>query len=255
MMAEGRPLVSVIMPAYNAAQHVAKSIASVQNQTIADWELIVLDDGSSDATVQTVAVLAEADARIRLYENVQNKGAAGSRNRGLELCRGEYVAFLDSDDLWRPEKLEKQLDCFQKTGADLVYTAYAIVSGEGRQLCRDYLVPASIDFSGLLKENVIGCSTVMLSAKVAAQHRFTEKYYHEDYVLWLEILRAGGKAVGVEQVLTDYWSHSDSKAGNKKKAAWERWRIYRDYLKFPMAKSAWYFACYALASLRKYKKV
>lgn len=249
------PMVSVIMPAYNAGRYIAKSIQSVQNQTVSDWELIVLDDCSADTTVQVVTQLAQKDPRIRLYQNQENLGVARSRNRGLDLCCGEYVAFLDSDDSWYPEKLEIQLNCFRQTGADLVYSSYAIVDASGNNRCAEYAVPSNVDFDGLLKENVIGCSTVMLSGSTAGKFRFSEQVFHEDYVLWLEMLRSGRKAEGVQQVLADYFFHADSKAGNKGKAAWERWQIYRRYFGFSLPKSIWYFGHYALAGLRKYTKV
>jgi len=247
-----KPLVSVVMAAYNAAEYIAESILSVQNQTIPDWELIVIDDCSADTTVQIVAGLAQEDSRIRLYQSERNMGVAKSRNQGLERCRGAYIAFLDSDDIWHPEKLEMQISCFQQTGADLVYTSYVTV---GENLRKIFEVPPSATFNRLLKENVIGCSSVMLPAAVAKNYPFPETVYHEDYVLWLEMLRSGCKAVGLKRVLMEYRVHVDSKAGNKKKAARERWRIYRRYLHFSPVKSGWYFFHYALAGLRKYRKV
>ena len=250
-----KPLVSVIMPAYNAERYIEKSIRSVQRQTWPDWELIVLDDCSSDRTAEVAAGLAREDDRIRLYTNEQNLGVARTRNRGLELCRGDYVAFLDSDDAWRPEKLELQLKCARETGADLVYTSYAIVDAGGEKKCRDFLVPADVSFEGLLRENVIGCSTVMLSLPVLEGKGFREDFFHEDYVLWLQLLNAGRKAAGVEKVLVDYFFHEDSKAGNKGRAARKRWNIYRRYLGFSVPKSAWYFGHYALAALRKYARL
>lgn len=249
------PRVSVIIPAYEAAAYITKAIRSVQAQTVCDWELIVLDDGSKDDTVQTVAALAQEDPRIRLYPNETNMGVAKTRNRGIALCRGRYVAFLDSDDAWYPEKLQVQLDCLQRTGADLVCSAYAIVDAQGEKICRDYRVPERIDLPVLLKENVIGCSTVMLTGETAKKYRFPEAFYHEDYVLWLEMLRSGCKMAGVDRVLVDYYFHPDSKAGNKQNSAGKRWQIYRKYLGLSFVKSAWYFAHYALAGLRKYKKV
>ena len=250
-----KPLVSVIMPAYNAAEYIAESILSVQNQTMSDWELIVLDDCSTDTTALVVDGLAQSDSRICLHQSNRNMGVARSRNRGLDLCRGDYIAFLDSDDVWRAEKLETQLRCIQQTGADLVYTSYGIVNSDGRSLYNNFIVPTSVDFSCLLKENVIGCSTVMLSAVAAKNYRFAETVYHEDYVLWLEMLRSGCKAVGIQQVLMEYRVHVDSKAGNKQKAARKRWQVYRCYLHFSVMKSVWYFVNYALAGLCKYRKV
>lgn len=249
------PIISVIMPAYNAAQYIEKSIRSVQAQTFLNWELIVVDDCSEDNTVQTVTEMAQKDHRIRLYRNERNLGVAKSRNLGLELSKGNYVAFIDSDDLWYPEKLEFQRNCMQQTGADLVYTAYSIMNAEGRKICQDYHVPSEVNFTDMLKQNVIGCSTVMLRGATAKKYHFSEDFYHEDYVLWLEMLQDGCTAVGLNEVFVEYRFHEDSKAGNKNKAAFKRWKIYRSYLRFSFLKSIWYFSLYALYGLRKYKKI
>ena len=187
--------------------------------------------------------------------NATNMGVAKSRNRGIDYCRGKYIALLDCDDLWYPNKLELQLECFRRTNADLVYTSYAIVDFDGNKQCDDFTVPPAIDFDGLLKKNVISCSAVMLTKSIVSRFHFPEDFYHEDYALWLQMLQSGCKAVGVTDVLGAYYVHADSKAGNKRKSAIKRWRIYRDYLKFPIWKSLWYFAHYALAGMRKYKKV
>lgn len=248
-----KPLVSVIMPAHNAEQHIGQAIRSVQQQTVEDWELIILDDCSTDATGQIVTQEARKDSRIRLYRNTENLGVAKSRNRGLALRRGDHVAFLDSDDTWHPEKLELQLNCFRQTDADLVYTAYTIVNATDNALRKAYAVPAQITYLHLLKENVIGCSTVMIRGEMAEKFRFPEDTYHEDYVLWLAMLRDGCKAVGLQQILMDYCYSKQSKSGKKGRAARKRWEVYRRYCGFSVVKSMWYFGCYAVAGLRKYK--
>lgn len=250
----GAPRVSVVMPVYNGIHVLEKTVRSVQAQTFENWELIIVNDCSTDGSLQLLNRLAGEDARIRVFSNETNSGAARSRNTGLDQCRGACIAFLDSDDQWHPEKLEKQLACMAQTGADIVYTSYAIVDGQGNQRCRDFLVPPSVTFEDLLKENHIGCSTVMLSAKALGDTRFRVDFYHEDYVLWLQLLRASCKAVGIEQVLTDYYFHEDSRAGNKGNAAKERWKIYRNFLHFSAVKSLWYFGHYALAGVLKYRK-
>lgn len=250
-----KPLVSVIMPAYNAERSIGESIRSVQRQTICDWELLVIDDCSKDKTVEIVSAMAQQDPRIRLYSNEVNSGVAKSRNRALSLSRGKYVAFLDSDDTWHPEKLKVQMDSLESTGADISYTSYAIVDAAGNKKCRDYLVQETVPFEQMLRENMFGCSTVMMTRELGAVHRFEEDFFHEDYVLWLKILQSGSKAVGIREVMVDYFFHEDSKAGNKWNAALQRWKIYREYLHFSTAKSAWYFAQYALAGVQKYRQV
>ncbi len=246
------PLVSVIMPAYNSERFIEAAIRSVIAQTVTDWELLVIDDGSNDSTCKIVERLAENDSRIVLIKNPENLGVAKTRNRGFDLCRGEYVALLDSDDVWYPNKLEEQLSIVSRDEADLSYCSYAIVDENGKKLKKDYKVPEKIDFDGLLKENVIGCSTVLFSRKILSKHRFETEYFHEDYVLWLDLLREGYLASGSSKTLVNWRYIKDSRSFNKRKSAGNRWRIYREHLGFPFFKSLKYFMFYAFASIKKY---
>lgn len=248
----GAPLVSVILPAFNSQKYIEQAIRSVQAQTMPRWELIVLDDGSRDATCALVEKLAAEDPRITLVRNGENLGVARTRNRGFDLCAGKYAALLDSDDVWHPEKLEKQLARMEKTHADICYTSYAMVDEAGTKVRADYLVPEVADLDRLLKENVIGCSTVLLDAKLLKQYRFNPEYYHEDYVLWVQLLRGGCRAVGCREVLTDWRYIENSRSFDKRRAAGNRWKIYRDYLGLPLHKCLILFANYTAASLKKY---
>ena len=251
-MEEKNVKVTVIMPAYNACRFLEAAIRSVIGQTFTDWELLVLDDGSSDDTLAIARSLAAEDCRIRVLPNEHNMGVARTRNRGFDLCRGEYVALLDSDDVWLPNKLERQLERMAQTGADLCYCSYSIVDANGEKSRPDYLVPEQTDFDKLLRENVIGCSTVVLSRKVIEQHRFETDFYHEDYVLWLKLLRAGFRASGCTEPLVRWRLIENSRSFDKRKAAGNRWRIYRDYLHLPLGKSILAFASYGAAGLKKY---
>lgn len=247
------PLISVIMPAYNADRFIAEAIRSVRAQSHGNWELLVLDDGSADTTCQVVERLSREDPRIRLIRNEKNMGVARTRNRGFDLCKGEYVALLDADDVWHPQKLSRQLALLEKSGADFAYSAYAIVNQAGEKVKADYSVPAEVSFRDLLKENVIGCSAVLLKGSLLKDHRFRTDFFHEDYVLWLELLREGYRAVGCQDVLVHWRYAENSRSFNKKQAAKNRWRIYRDYLHLPLPKRLWAFGHYACRSLRKYR--
>lgn len=248
------PLISIVMPAYNAERFVEQAVRSVMQQTVTEWELLVLDDGSKDGTKQILQRLAQEDDRIRFLPNAHNMGVAKTRNRGFDLCRGQYIALLDSDDLWHPDKLEKQLALLQQEDADLVYTSYAIIDSGNQKTRADYLVPESVSFDQLLKENVIGCSTVLFSAEILEKYRFSTDFFHEDLALWLCILRDGYRAVGCREVLTDWRYLENSRSFDKRKSAGNRWRIYRHYLKLPFGKSAVCFASYALRGMKKYAK-
>lgn len=246
-------LISVIMPAYQAQRYIESAIRSVMAQTVKDWELLVMIDGATDQTAQIAQALAAQDSRIRVICNETNLGAAGSRNRGMDLCRGSYVAFLDSDDLWQPEKLERQLERLQQTGAHFCYTSYAIIDEEGQKVREDYRVPPTRNFEEMLGENVIGCSTVLLCPEIARKYRFTTAFYHEDYALWSQLLRDGYRAVGCEETLSSWRYAAGSRSFQKGSAAKNRWRIYRHYLKLPLHRCIRAFCTYALAGLRKYR--
>lgn len=247
--------VSVIMPAYNAVAYIEEAIRSVMAQTFTDWELIVIDDGSIDATCEVVERLAAEDSRIRLMRNEQNCGVAVTRNRGLDVCRGAWVALLDCDDLWLPEKLEQQLALAAASGADIVYCSYGIMDEQGSKLCDDFIVPPTTDYRASMARSVISCSTALLSRRVVDNYRFNPAYYHEDCVLWLQLLRDGYDARGVDAVLARYRVSRGSRASNKIKAAIERWRIIRRYMKEPFFTAVGILIRYALLAVRKYKKV
>lgn len=252
-MRDAASLVCVIMPAYNAERFIETAIRSVMAQTYTNWELIVIDDCSKDATVDIVERLALEDERVTLLRNEENQGVAKTRNRGLDLCKGSYVAFLDSDDIWYPEKLEKQLVRMKAAGADIGYCSYSLINVENEKI-HDYLVPEQVTYEKLLKENVIGCSTVVLSANLARNYRFQLEFYHEDYVLWLQLLKAGYVAAGCSEVLANWRYLENSRSFNKWKSAKNRWKIYRKYLKLPLAKSTFLVCNYAVAGLKKYRK-
>ena len=253
-METNKPLVSVIMPAYNAERFIDAAVRSVMAQTVTDWELLILDDGSRDTTAAIAEKLAAEDARIRFLPNEANMGVAKTRNRGFDLCRGQYVALLDSDDIWLPEKLEKQLALAEQTGADIIYCSYGIMDEEDHPVCEDFIVPPTVSFDQFLTKSVISCSTALLSRKIADRYRFMTQFYHEDLALWLQILQDGHQARGVTAVLARYRIMQGSRASNKLKSALNRWRIYRKHLGLSVGRSLSLLAEYAFLGLKKYRK-
>lgn len=249
------PLVSVVMPAYNAEQFIAEAIQSVLAQSETRWELLVIDDCSTDSTRRIVEELAREDARIKLICNGENMGVARTRNRGLELCRGKYVALLDSDDYYKPQMLQKMVARAEETKADIVYCSYEIVDEQGQKLCNDFTVPKETDFAHSLVQTVISCSTAVMTDRLAKKYQFPTDMYHEDTALWLQILRDGCVARGVPEVLAAYRQRANSRSSDKLISAFRRWTIYRKYLKMPFLKSALAMARYAYYGLIKYKRV
>ena len=247
-----KPKVSVVMPAYNMERFIEAAIHSVQQQTYSNWELLVIDDGSWDATCDIVEGLAKADARIRLIRNEKNIGVARTRNRGFELATGEYVALLDSDDLWREEKLARQVSMAEETGAAVIFCSYAIVGESGEKHCADFIVPAVTDFEEALSKIVISCSTALLTRDVYTKYRFDPGYYHEDLVFWLQILHDGLHVRGVTDVLADYRVYEGTRASNKMRTAINRWKVYRSCFGLSVGKSIFVFIKYAFLGMKKY---
>lgn len=254
-MNEAAPLVSVIMPAYNAGPFLAEAIESVVAQTVTDWELFVLDDRSTDNTRQLAEEFARKDPRIHLVANEENMGVARTRNRGLGLCRGQYVALLDSDDYWKPNWLKKMLDRAEETGGDIIYCSYELVDEQGVKVCNDFIVPPTTTFEESIIRSVITCTTVMVTAEFARNHRFPTNIYHEDIALWFEALRDGATAVGVPEVLAAYRQRANSRSAGKLTSARRRWVIYRKHLGMSLPQSVVAMIRYGYYGMIKYKRV
>lgn len=241
--------ISVIMPAYNAERYITEAIQSVIAQTFTDWELIVIDDASQDSTAEIVQKLLIQDTRILFLQNLQNSGVATTRNRGLDIATGEYIAFLDSDDIWLPNKLQLQYDYIFTTNSDLCYTAYQVFSDDDRAYLLNFDVPKTISYDDMLKVNSIGCSTATVRRSILPSPTFNSKLFHEDYVLWLTLLRQGYKACGIQTSLVKY--RKGGRSANKLKAAANRWAIYRKSERLGIFHSLYYFICYTINGIRK----
>ncbi len=263
MLESDNIFISVVMPAYNAGRTIRAAIRSVQEQTWTDWELLVADDGSEDLTRQIVREIAGSDGRVRLLEQGTDGrgpraagGAAAARNRGVRAARGPWVAFLDSDDLWEPEKLEKQIALVRERQArgqppDIVFTGCGYMDERGRRSSFFLHVPEEVSYRQLLKQNVIGCSTVLIRRERALENPMPSGEVHEDYVVWLRILRGGGAACGIDEPLMIYRLSSGSKSGDKRKAAAMTCRSYRE-AGLGRLGTVYYFLWYAVRNIRKY---
>lgn len=262
MKIDNKPLVSIIMPAYNAESFITETINSVLDQTYDNWELIIVDDNSDDHTVSVVENCM--DSRIRLLRNKSNCGVAQTRNTAIAEAKGEYVAFIDSDDIWEATKLERQLEAVADNSLVLCYTSYDFIAEDGTKVLKPYIVPTTTDFEHMLEENVIGCSSVLVSKSVldAIDGPFDGKYYHEDYALWMELLNRNTDkqdlaeliTVGIPDVLMHHRQVHTARSISKTKAAKERWRIYRDKLHMTWGMSVKYMAKYFINGVKKYSK-
>lgn len=241
--------VSVVMPAYNCAKTIAQAIDSVLIQEV-PLELIVVNDCSPE-DLDGVMAQYKDDSRVVYVKNETNLGAAASRNKAVSLAKGQYVAFLDSDDYWLPGKLKKQLQAIKDSGAVLCCTARELMTPEGELTGRIISVSQKITYRDLLLQNSIGCSSVLMLADVAKAYPMQHEDSHEDYIMWLEVLKKHGFACGINEPLLKYRLSTTGKSGNKLKAAKMTFKVYR-YMGFGMLKSCLCFISYALHGVMKY---
>ncbi|MFC0559257.1 glycosyltransferase family 2 protein [Halalkalibacter alkalisediminis] len=246
-----KPLVSIVTPVYNAERFVTETIHSVTAQTYSNWELIVVDDCSNDQSKEIIRSFQEKDDRIK-YECLEtNMGAAVARNTGIKKAVGKYVAFLDSDDLWRPEKLEKQV-AFMEDGQKLFsFTGYQLLNEDGSERGKVISVPKVVTYESLLKNTIIGCLTVMLNIEVLGKVQMPTIRTRQDFVLWLSILKNGHVAYGLQEDLAWYRKVKNSISSNKLNAAKRNWKIYREFENLPFFKACYVFINYAWNGLRK----
>ena len=244
-----KPLVSVIIPAYNCANTVSCAIDSALCQNV-DLEVLVLNDCSSDHLDDVMATYAQ-EPRVRYLKNQENLGASGTRNRGVALAEGEYIAFLDADDCWLPGKLSRQLELLKETGCILCCTAREMMTPDWKSTGRVIPVQERISYKDLLKENSINCSSVVLPTAVAREFPMEHEDSHEDYIMWLRILKKYGSACGINEPLLQYRISTTGKSGNKLKSARMTWNVYR-YMEFGLLKSVICFASYAIHGVKKH---
>ena len=249
-----RPFVSVVMPSYNAEKYISEAIQSVIAQTYENWELLIIDDCSTDSTANIVKQFSDVDSRITLYSNPKNMGVALTRNKGMNLAKGSWIALLDSDDVSHKDKLEKQLVAAENTGADIIYCSYSLMDKNGEHLS-DFIVPERTSYDDMLRKSVLSCSTVLLRSSILSAHCFFTNYYHEDYVFWLELLKSGYTAVASPGILADYRIVDGSRSNDKLKSARNRWLIYREIEKLSLGKSVRVFAAYAFNGFIKHKRL
>ena len=246
-------LVSIITPAYKAANTITQTIESVLTQSYPHWELLIADDCSPDTTAQVVSHFAAQDARIKLIGLAHNGGPARARNAALEQARGRWIAFLDSDDVWPANKLERSLNFARSTQAALVFTGFRRMSADGEKLGRRIQVPTTLTYHQLLGNTAIATSTVLLDRQQCGEVRMQNVFY-DDFVCWLGILKKGLVAHGLNEDLMHYRVQAQSLSRNKKRSAVEVWKTYRHTEGLNCWHSAWYFMHYAARAWLKYRK-
>ncbi|HDR7795232.1 TPA: glycosyltransferase family 2 protein [Bacillus luti] len=246
------PYISVITPSYNSLRFIDETILSVQNQSYENWEMIIVDDASTDHSAVKIKTIIEGDSRIRLLSSKENIGAAKARNMAIKEARGKYIAFLDSDDIWLPNKLEIQLLFMEEKNVAFSYTSYSLIDENGKELNREVNVPKSVDYHYLAGNTIIGCLTVMLDREKIPCIEMPS-VQPEDTALWLNLLNKGYEAKGIQQVLAKYRIVTNSVSRNKIRAAFRYWKLLRAQKPLNSVQTFFYFSKYAYHAYRKNK--
>ena len=264
-------LVSIITPCYNAARFIGETIESVLCQSYPHWEMIIVDDCSTDSTVSIVEQYIKRDSRIKLFKLNQNSGPAAARNKAIELSKGRFIAFLDSDDIWLPEKLNKQVRFMLDFDLIISYTAFKKIDENGIIGNKIIQVPREASYKTLLKTNYIPFSSSMIdlsktgkvylpNIKIRQDHSFWLKLLknlgHEDYALWLNTFKVSKEtcfARGINEPLILYRTNSSSLSGNKLRAAIYHLLVLIKFGKTSYLKLPYYFFTYAYNGYKKYK--
>ena len=244
--------VSIVMPMHNSSRYVGESVESVLAQTYKDWELLVVDDASTDDSVALVEHYAAIDPRVRLLRNDHPSGnPASPRNVGVREARGRFIAFLDSDDIWLPHKLESQLPLFDRDDTVIVYSDYEKMTDSGRRSNRIVHAPARVNYAQLLKGNVIGNLTGIYDTQKVGKFYF-QVIHHEDYPMWLDILKTSGLfARNAGCVTAVYRVREQSVSARKLDILHWQWDIYRQIEHLGVLRSAYLYVNYAIRAFYK----
>ncbi|NIY92601.1 glycosyltransferase family 2 protein [Vibrio diazotrophicus] len=245
-------LVSIITPSFNCIDTIYQTYLSICNQTHTTWEWLVTDDCSSDGSYEFFSKISSSDSRIKLFRNRTNQGAAVSRNVSISNASGEYIAFIDSDDIWLEDKLEKQLLFMEGNNTSFSFTAYELIDGDGNSLNQtvDTHLKGAVTYEDMLrKKATLGCSTVMIKNNYFSDLKMPLIRTGQDYALWLKLLKSGESAHPIPELLTKYRILPNSISRNKLKKAQRQWQIYRDIEKLPLPTAIECFFFYAFRAV------
>ena len=245
------PLVSIITPVYNAERVLSDTIKSVQNQTYKNWEILLIDDCSKDNSAQIIKEFQKYDNRIKYIKLKKNSGASVSRNEGIRNAKGRFIAFVDSDDIWKPKKLEIQIKYMLKENLGFTFTSYRYMKENGELTNKIAKAPSKINYNGLLKNTIIGCSTVVIDREIVDYFEMPLVRRGQDTATWLQILRKEKYAYGIEQDLVNYRLVGESLSSNKIKALKRTWNTYRNVEKLGLLKSSYVFCFYVFNAIKK----
>lgn len=241
-------LVSVIMPLFNSEKFMESAINSVLDQDYVNLELLIVDDCSSDDSLKIGRALAAKDKRVHIIASLKNGGSAVSRNIAINLAKGRYISFLDSDDLWLPNKLSTQLEFMRNNQVAFSFSDYQIINEESK-ITGVRRCPPTASYRTLLSGNIIGCLTAVYDRKLIGTYEMPDIRMRQDFGLWLRILRDVDFAYNCQECLAQYRIYGKSLSSNKFKAAKFTWKLYRDHENIPFMRRAYIFTKYAIKAI------
>ncbi|CAZ95803.1 MULTISPECIES: glycosyltransferase family 2 protein [Zobellia] len=244
-------MVSIITPVYNSEKYITHCIESVLAQTYGNWEHILVDDCSTDKSIAIISEYAKNDTRIRLLQLESNSGAGIARNTAIEAAKGRYIAFLDSDDAWLPQKLKTQVSFMQDNNYYFTYTAYDKMNELGESLNQPVNVKSKTTYRSALFKNPIGCLTAMYDVDFFGKQYMPEIRKRQDYALWLKLLKKTD-AYGLDKILSTYRIGNESISSNKFKLIKYEWRIYREVEGLSLLQSIFYTVSAIILKLKSY---
>lgn len=246
-------LVSIITPSYNSAKFIAETIQSVQNQTYPNWEMIIVDDGSSDETENVVLSIIQNDKRIQFHKLSQNSGPAVARNTGIEKASGDYMTFIDADDIWFPTFIENNIKTIRETGIPFVFSSYRRANEQLEFVYSDFIVPNKVSYSDILKSNSISCLTAFLDIKKLGKKYMPLIRKRQDMGLWLNYLKVIPFAHGIQETQAIYRIRENSLSRKKSDLIKYQWQFYRNVEKLNVFQSTYYMLHWMYRGFMKYR--
>lgn len=248
-------LVSIITPLYNGERFVAQTIESVLAQTYTDWEMIIINDGSTDHSTEIVEKYVAQDSRIQLYSQ-PNGGSASARNNGIRRAQGRYIALLDADDLWEPYFLTSQLALMKQHNALLVYGSHKRIDENNNECLKPFIVPERVTYKDMLRTCSISCLTGLYDTSIYGKVYLNEdfKSLRDDYIYWLEIIKNTKEAWGNQQIVGSYRIFNQSVSRNKRKVIKPQFMVYYKSEKLGLIRSIYYLINWAINGFIKYRR-
>lgn len=254
MVEEKLPVVSIVTPVYNVKKFIRETMDCVRTQTFEAWEMLLVEDGSTDGTPEEIQRYLEetGESRIRLIRQEDNGGAARARNRGVKESRGRFIAYVDADDLWEPDKLNRQLRFMEERKAAFSFTGYEFADENGKGTGKVVKVPETINYKEALKNTTIFTSTVMFdSEQIPKEELMMPEIKSEDTALWWKVLRGGRVAYGLNENLVKYRRAGKSLSSNKLEAIRRIWNLYRKAEGMSIVSSCWHFCFWAIRAVKR----